>query len=81
MAYWAGSGGSLMHIDYSVCRVGVIQYFLKHSIKFLGNSTPQFSLLSGSRDIHIFIILESLLLYYQHCLNLAMFVHTCQCNE
>ena len=41
MAYWAGSGGSLMHIDYSVCRVGVIQYFLKHSVKFLGDSAPR----------------------------------------
>ena len=41
MAYWAGSGGSLMNIDYSVCRVGVIQYFLKHSVKFLGDSTPR----------------------------------------
>lgn len=41
MAYWAGSGGSLMDIDYSVCRVGVIQYFLKHSVKFLGDSTSR----------------------------------------
>jgi len=40
MAYWPGSGNDLRNIDYSVCHVGVIQYFLKHSIKFLGDSAP-----------------------------------------
>jgi len=40
MAYWPGSGNNLTNIDYSVCRVGVIQYFLKHTIKFLGDPEP-----------------------------------------
>jgi len=41
MAYWPGSGNNLTNIDYSVCRVGVIQYFLKHTIKILGDSEPR----------------------------------------
>ena len=38
MAFWAGNGESLTDIDYSVCRVGVVQYFLKHSVTFSGDS-------------------------------------------
>lgn len=44
MAYWAGNGNSINTINYSTCRVGVIQYFLKHSIKFAGDSICTFIL-------------------------------------
>ena len=32
MAYWPGNGDALSNIDYSNCRVGIVQYFLKHLI-------------------------------------------------
>lgn len=32
MAYWPGSGHSLQSIDYGRMRVGVVQYFLQHSV-------------------------------------------------
>ena len=41
MAYWPGNGSCLMNIDYSVCRVGVIQYFLKHTITVVGDPAPR----------------------------------------
>ena len=44
MAYWAGNGSYINNINYSTCRVGVIQHFLKHSIKFAGDSTCTFIL-------------------------------------
>ena len=68
MAYWPGSGNDLRNIDYSVCHVGVIQYFLKHSIKFLGDSAPcsfHCVMLNGNRHTRILIFLENLLLYRQ----------------
>ena len=34
MAYWPGTGSSLENIDYTRCRVGIIQYFLRHSATF-----------------------------------------------
>lgn len=36
MAYWPGNGSSLDNINYSACRVGIIKYFLKHTIKVAG---------------------------------------------
>ena len=44
MAYWAGNGSYINNINYSTCGVGVIQHFLKHSIKFAGDSTCTFIL-------------------------------------
>ena len=44
MAYWAGNGSYINNINYSTCRVGVIQHFLKHPIKFAGDSTCTFIL-------------------------------------
>lgn len=32
MAYWPGTGFSLENIDSTTMRVGVVQYYLKHSI-------------------------------------------------
>ena len=32
MAYWPGTGCSLANIDYSRCRVGVVQYFIHHTL-------------------------------------------------
>jgi len=40
MAYWPGNGQIINNIDYSRCRVGVIQYFLKHVIKFSDDQEP-----------------------------------------
>lgn len=40
MAYWPGNGRNIHNIDYSKCRVGVVQYFLRHSIKFAGKPAP-----------------------------------------
>lgn len=34
MAFWAGSGNDLLAVDYTRMRVGVIQYFLLHSVHF-----------------------------------------------
>lgn len=34
MAYWPGRGCSLANIDYARCRVGVVQYFLNHTLSF-----------------------------------------------
>ena len=39
MAYWPGIGSSLANIDYLTCRVGVIKYFLKHTVNFEQNQT------------------------------------------
>ena len=33
-AYWPGSGSSLLSIDYSRKRIGVVQYFIQHSAEF-----------------------------------------------
>ena len=33
-AYWPGSGSSLHSIDYTEKRIGVVQYFVLHSIEF-----------------------------------------------
>ena len=40
MAYWPGNGSHVTNINYSLCCVGVIQYFLKHSTTFVGDATP-----------------------------------------
>ena len=32
-AHWSGSGDNLAHIDYTRMRVGIVQYFIKHSLK------------------------------------------------
>ena len=37
MAYWPGIGNSLSDIDYSTCRVGIVNYFLNHTIKLDNN--------------------------------------------
>ena len=37
MAYWPGTGNSLGDIDYSTCRVGIVNYFLEHTIKLDNN--------------------------------------------
>lgn len=34
MAYWPGTGCSLANIDYTQCRVGVVQNFIKHTVSF-----------------------------------------------
>jgi len=41
MAYWSGNGNCLTNIDYSVCHVGVILSFLKHTITIVGESAPR----------------------------------------
>ena len=38
MAFWAGSGNDLLAIDYTRMRIGVIQYFLLHSVHFQRDS-------------------------------------------
>ena len=37
MAHWPKIGNSLSDIDYSTCRVGIVNYFLKHTIKLDNN--------------------------------------------
>lgn len=34
MAYWPGNGNSLNNINYSMYRIGIIQHFLKRTVKF-----------------------------------------------
>lgn len=41
MAYWPGGGSSLSSIEYGRCRVGVIQYFLRHCITFSDQTTEE----------------------------------------
>ena len=41
MAYWYSTGNSLECIDYSKCQVGIIQYFIKHTIKFSGSTNKE----------------------------------------
>ena len=41
MAYWYSTGNSLECIDYSTCQVGIIQYFIKHTIKFSGSTNKE----------------------------------------
>ena len=41
MAYWPGSGNSLSNIDYSACRVGIIKYFVRHSINLDYSNTDK----------------------------------------
>jgi len=45
MAYWPGNGRNIHNINYSTCRVEVVQYFLKHSVKFTGEPLPHSFLL------------------------------------
>ena len=35
MAYWPGSGNELSAIDYSYKRVGIVQFYFKHSVELL----------------------------------------------
>ena len=37
MAYWPGTGSSLCNINRSACRVGIMKYFIKHTIKVASN--------------------------------------------
>ena len=41
MAYWPGIGNSLSDIDYSTCHVGIIKYFLVHTIRLENNMNNQ----------------------------------------
>lgn len=39
IAYWPGSGSSLHNINHTVCRVGIIKYFLEHTIIVANDNT------------------------------------------
>ena len=39
MAYWPGRGDNVFNIDYSRMRVGVVQYFFKHSVVLYNGQT------------------------------------------
>ena len=38
-AFWPGSGDSLDNIDYSRMRIGVVQHFIRHSLKVYSDHT------------------------------------------
>ena len=54
MAFWCSTGNSLANIDNPKCQVGVVQYFIKHSIKFSG---------STNKDDHVFCFIN----WKTHC--------------
>lgn len=46
-AYWPGSGDTLQNIDYSRMRVGIVQFFVRHTLKLydtsaIGNTTQEY---------------------------------------
>ena len=47
-AYWPGTGSSLATIDLTQKRIGVIQYFLTHSVELLRSRVQKMELISWS---------------------------------
>ena len=52
VAFWPSTGSSLNSIDYTACNVGLIQYFVKHSVIFTTENNQE------STEEHLFCYIK-----------------------